>query len=66
LIGQELQWIGSHGMAAHSYPEMLAQVASGALDPASLVTRVIALDDVPAALVAMGNESTAGVTVVNP
>ena len=66
LISQELQWIGSHGMAAHSYPEMLAQVASGALDPASLVTRVIGLDDVPAALVAMGNESTAGVTVVNP
>ncbi|WP_272949739.1 zinc-binding dehydrogenase, partial [Kribbella antibiotica] len=43
LIGQELQWLGSHGMPAHAYPEMLAQVAQGNLNPAALITRTITL-----------------------
>lgn len=63
LIGQELQWLGSHGMAAHSYPEMLGLVTSGRLPVADLVTRTIGLDDVPEALSTM---STAGVTVIHP
>lgn len=53
LIGRELQWLGSHGMAASDYPELLDLVVSGALRPEDLVTRVIGLDDVPDALVAM-------------
>lgn len=63
LIGQELQWLGSHGMAAHSYPEMLAQVASGKLRPADLVTRTIGLDETPAALAAM---NSTGITMITP
>jgi alcohol dehydrogenase len=63
LIGQELQWLGSHGMAAHSYPEMLAQVASGKLRPADLVTRTIGLDETPAALAAM---NSTGITMIRP
>ena len=63
LIGDELQWIGSHGMAAYSYPEMLQQITSGRLRPAELVTRRITLDEAPAALQAM---DTAGITVIRP
>ena len=66
LIGQELQWIGSHGMAAHSYPEMLQQVTSGRLRPAELVTRRITLDEAPAALQAMDTAASAGITVIRP
>jgi alcohol dehydrogenase len=66
LIGQELEWLGSHGMAAHAYPEMLALVASGELKPADLITRVIGLDEVPAALDALSTASPAGVTVIHP
>lgn len=66
VIGQELQWLGSHGMAAHTYPEMLDLVASGVLKPADLVTRTITLDDVPAALDELSAGTPAGVTVIRP
>ena len=66
LIGQELQWLGSHGMAAHAYPELLELVGSGALRPADLITRVISLDDVPAALEALNTTTPAGITVIHP
>lgn len=66
LIGQELAWLGSHGMAAHAYPEMLALVTSGAVRPDELVTGVIDLDEVPAALAAMDHASPTGVTVIRP
>jgi len=66
LIRWELRWLGSHGMAAHEYGEMLGLVGSGALNPGGLVTRVIGLGDVPDALVAMSAGSTPGVTVIRP
>ncbi|GAA2256623.1 alcohol dehydrogenase [Streptomyces ruber] len=62
----ELELLGSHGMAAHAYPPMLELVRSGVLRPDLLVTSVIGLDAVPAALEAMGTAPGAGVTVVEP
>ncbi|MEI8409806.1 MULTISPECIES: zinc-dependent alcohol dehydrogenase family protein [unclassified Kribbella] len=64
LIGQELQWLGSHGMPAHAYPEMLALVANGNLKPADLITRTITLDETPTALAALSNGTPAGVTII--
>ncbi|TCC64453.1 alcohol dehydrogenase [Kribbella pittospori] len=66
LIGQELQWLGSHGMPAHAYPEMLTLVATGNLKPADLITRTITLEQTPAALAALTNGTPAGVTVIKP
>lgn len=66
LIGSELQWLGSHGMAAHAYPEMLDLIGSAAMRPDELVTRVIGLDDVPDALAAMSTASPPGMTVIRP
>lgn len=66
LIGEELEILGSHGMAAHSYPAMLDMVASGALRPDQLVTNRIGLDEVPEALAAMGTASPVGVTMIMP
>ncbi len=66
LIGQELQWLGSHGMPAHAYPEMLTQVADGNLNPAALITRTITLAETPAALAALSNNTPAGVTIITP
>ncbi|MEU4603841.1 zinc-dependent alcohol dehydrogenase family protein [Kribbella sp. NPDC023972] len=66
LIGQELQWLGSHGMPAHAYPEMLNLVAQGNLNPSGLITRTITLDETPAALAALSNGTPAGVTVIHP
>ena len=67
VIGWELEIYGSHGMAAHEYPAMLARIASGELDPSRLVGRTIPLDDAPAALAALGAGSNGpGMTVIVP
>ena len=66
LISRELQWLGSHGMAAHEYPGMLELVGSGAVRPGDLVTRIIGLSEVAGALAAMSTASTPGVTVIHP
>ncbi|HZX05767.1 zinc-dependent alcohol dehydrogenase family protein [Kribbella sp.] len=66
LIGQELAWLGSHGMPAHAYPEMLELVAAGNLHPAELVTRTITLDETPAGLAALSSGAPAGITIIAP
>jgi alcohol dehydrogenase len=64
VIARELELLGSHGMAARAYPELLALVEAGRLRPGDLVTREIGLDDAPAALAAMGEPGPPGVTVI--
>ncbi|MDO8105902.1 zinc-dependent alcohol dehydrogenase family protein [Isoptericola sp. b441] len=66
VVAWELEVYGSHGMAAHEYPAMLARVASGALDPARLLGRTVGLDDAPAALVDVGSAVHPRMTVVLP
>jgi alcohol dehydrogenase len=67
LIARELEIRGSHGMAAHDYAAMLARIVDGRLRPDRLIGRTIGLDDVPAALMAMGEPSkVAGMTVILP
>ncbi|MGW0844472.1 zinc-dependent alcohol dehydrogenase family protein [Streptomyces sp. NPDC002787] len=65
-IALELELLGSHGMAAHAYPQMLELVGSGVLRPDLLVTSTIPLDAAPAALAAMGTAPGSGVTVIEP
>jgi len=65
VIGRELEILGSHGMQAHRYPEMLQMIADGRLAPEQLVTRTITLGDVPSALPAMGQSHPPGITVVD-
>ncbi|MEU0671781.1 zinc-dependent alcohol dehydrogenase family protein [Streptomyces sp. NPDC006172] len=65
-VALELELLGSHGMAAHAYPEMLELVRAGLLRPDLLVTSTIALDAVPEALAALGTAPGAGVTVIEP
>ena len=66
VIGRELELLGSHGMAARAYPELLALVEAGTLRPGDLVTREIGLEEAPAALAVMGEGGPAGVTVIRP
>jgi D-arabinose 1-dehydrogenase-like Zn-dependent alcohol dehydrogenase len=66
VIARELALLGSHGMAARAYPELLALVEAGRLAPGDLVTRELGLDEVPEALAAMGGGGPAGVTVIRP
>ena len=55
VVGLELELLGSHGMAAASYPALLALVAAGRLDPAALVTRTVGLDGAAQALRTVGD-----------
>jgi D-arabinose 1-dehydrogenase-like Zn-dependent alcohol dehydrogenase len=67
VVAWELEILGSHGMAAHEYPAMLARIADGRLRPDRLIGRTISLDAAPAALAAMGGPaSAAGMTVIAP
>jgi alcohol dehydrogenase len=67
VIAWELEIHGSHGMAAHEYPAMLALIAAGTLRPGLLVGDVIGLEDAAAALVGMDRTpSSAGITVIDP
>jgi alcohol dehydrogenase len=53
-------------MAAKDYPEMLALVASGALNPAQLVKREINLEDGAKALSELDKQAIGGITIINP
>jgi alcohol dehydrogenase len=63
VIARELEVIGSHGMAAHDYPQLLALIESGRIDPGALVEREISLDEVPEAMAAMNGFVGSGITV---
>jgi len=64
VIRDELEVLGVHGLSASRFPQVLALMAEGRLDPAAMVTRTIGLDAVPEALPAMGAFASPGVTVV--
>ena len=64
VIAYELEVRGVHGMAVGHYDALLRLVTSGAVDPARLIGRTIALADAGAELAAMGDFAQRGVTVV--
>jgi len=66
VIGRELAVLGSHGMPASDYPELMALVAGGKLRPQDLISTRIRLADAPAALAAMSAPlPAAGVTLID-
>jgi alcohol dehydrogenase len=65
VIKRELEILGSHGMQAHRYPEMLEMILDGRLNAQRLVTRRIRLSDVPTELPAMAASEWSGMTVVD-
>jgi alcohol dehydrogenase len=66
VLGQELQLLGSHGMPASDYPEMLARVADGTLDPGRLLRDRIGLAEAGPRLAALGQPGAGagGMTVI--
>jgi alcohol dehydrogenase len=65
LIAHELEIIGSHGMQAHRFPEMLRMIADGRLEPQRLVGRTISLEEAPRALTEMNSFASRGITVID-
>lgn len=65
VVAWELELLGSHGLQAHAYPELLRLVADGKLQPERLLDRTIGLEEAPAALAALDDYRGAGVTVID-
>ena len=66
VIGWELDILGSHGMAAGDYPEMLDLVTSGRLRPQDLVGRTVGLEDAARLLPQTVSAPPTGMTVIRP
>lgn len=64
VIGRELEILGSHGMAAHKYPEMFEMITDGRLEPAKLIGKTVTLNEAAGELVNMNSFSSTGVTVI--
>lgn len=62
VLARELQVLGSHGLAAHAYADLLALVADGTLAPDRLPVREITLDEAAEALADVGR--VPGLTVI--
>lgn len=65
VIANELEILGSHGMQAHKYPEMLDLILSGKLEPQKLIERTINLKDAIIELPKMGDFAHSGILVID-
>lgn len=64
IVFRELSVIGSFGMQAARYPEMLRMVEAGRLHPELLLHDTVALDDTAAVLASMSDYDTVGMSVI--
>jgi alcohol dehydrogenase len=65
ILADELEIIGSHGMQAHKYSEMLEMISSGKLHPGKLIERTMNLKEVAKALPEMNRFEHKGVLVID-
>ncbi|RDY61194.1 zinc-dependent alcohol dehydrogenase family protein [Flagellimonas nanhaiensis] len=65
VIANELEIVGSHGMQAHKYPEMLNLIQQGKLQPDKLIHQTISLEDATTLLPKMNEFNHTGVLVID-
>jgi alcohol dehydrogenase len=65
VIAHELEILGSHGMQAHRYQEMLEMIRKGKLEPQKLITKTVSLEQSADEIANMHNFSSIGVTVID-
>lgn len=65
VLSKELQILGSHGMQAHRYPELLSMIQAGKLQPEILIGDTISLEESTYRLTEMDHFTAKGVTVIN-
>jgi len=64
VLANELEILGSHGMQAHRYAEMLEMIVAGKLSPERLIGKTISLEESISVLTSMHDFSTTGVTII--
>ncbi|MFC3417771.1 zinc-dependent alcohol dehydrogenase family protein [Algoriphagus hitonicola] len=65
VIAKELEILGSHGMQAWRYPEMMEMIKLGKLKPEKLIGQAISLSDACQELPAMNRFENEGITIIN-
>lgn len=65
VIAKELEILGSHGMQAHAYPEMIRMIQQGKLAPHRLIGRRITLAEAVEELPAMDNFRENGMVMID-
>lgn len=65
VLANELEIIGSHGMQAYKYPEMLEMIKNGKLQPEKLIDKTITLSEATIALPKMDKFEHIGVLVID-
>jgi alcohol dehydrogenase len=66
VLSDELELFGSHGMPARDYPQMIAEIQSGALDPGRLIERYVGLAEAAVLLADGDSTKRPGATIVVP
>jgi alcohol dehydrogenase len=65
VIAKELEILGSHGMQAHAYPELMQLILDGKMDPEKLIGRRINLEDAAETLMRMDTFEENGMVLIN-
>jgi alcohol dehydrogenase len=65
VMFNELELIGSHGMQAHAYPDMLDLIRTRRLQPERLIARTVPLEESTQVLMSMGDAPPTGVVVID-
>lgn len=65
VIANELEIIGSHGMQAHAYSDMLAMIEQGKLQPQQLINKHVSLAESIRVLTSMSQFTHAGIAVID-
>ena len=65
VVAKELELLGSHGMQAHAYPELMQLILDGKMDPKKLIGRKINLEDAVQTLMRMDTFEENGMVLIN-
>ncbi len=65
VVAKELEILGSHGMQAYAYPELMQLILDGKMDPGKLIGRKIALEDAVETLMRMDTFEENGMVIIN-
>ncbi len=65
FVAKELSFVGSFGMQAQRYPEMLRMVHAGQLHPEKLVEQKVPIEKAGDVLESMSSFNTVGVAIIN-
>ncbi len=65
VIAHELEILGSHGMQAYKYSDLLAMISAGKLQPQKLISKTITLEESLTALADMDSFRGIGVSVID-